>query len=470
MSVEPSEPMSEAWIRWQGQVVNGTFPLGRLLGSSDHSGVFLTRSAGTGSADIAIKLVPANRALAETLLPRWKRAGGLAHPHLLPLLQWGGCQLEGLPYLYVLMEYADQTLAQLLPRRALTEQEAREMLLPVLEVLAFLHGQDLVHGQLKPANILVVGEQLKLASDTVRRRSEAPLSMHALTGYDPPEARHGSTSAAGDIWALGVTLLEALTRRSPPASGESSEALVLPADFPPVFRDIVARCLSANPQNRPELAELLVFAGGRPVAPAPAERKTPEPVAPEAAPPPSTTRVVAAEDATQAPSLRQSPRPRAVVAVFVGVLLIVALVWGAIRIFANRPAPGPPPPAQGPAPSVTAAPAASVSTATSAPTSRKEAGASPVAVHEVIPDVPAGARRSIHGHIKVWVRVIVNQDGSVFAAVPDRAGPSRYFERLAVEAAQQWRFPPADAPSQRIMQLHFDFSRDGTTGRAVRVQ
>ena len=454
--------MSEVWTRWQGQVINGTFPLGRLLGSSDHSGVFLTRSAGPGSADTAIKLVPANRALAETLLPRWKRAGGLAHPHLLPLLQWGGCQLEGLPYLYVLMEYADQTLAQLLPRRALTDEEAREMLPPVLEALAFLHGQDLVHGQLKPANILVVGEQLKLASDTVRRRSDAPLSMHALTAYDPPEARHGSTSAAGDIWALGVTLVEALTRRPPPASGESSEALVLPADFSPVFRDIVARCLSPNAQDRPDLAELLAFAGSSPAALAHAEPGTPEPVAPEAAP--------AAPHTPPAPSMTRPPRPRAVAAVLLGGLLIVALVWGAIRIFANRPAPSPPPPAQGPAPPVTAAPAASVSPGTSAPTSRKEAGASPAAVHEVIPDVPAGARRSIHGHIKVWVRVIVNQDGSVFAAVPDRAGPSRYFERLAVEAAQQWRFPPADAPSQRIMQLHFDFSRDGTTGRAVRVQ
>jgi TonB family protein len=83
------------------------------------------------------------------------------------------------------------------------------------------------------------------------------------------------------------------------------------------------------------------------------------------------------------------------------------------------------------------------------------------------PDVPAAARRTIRGHIKVWVRVIVNQDGSVFAAVPDRAGPSKYFERQALEAAKKWTFPPADTPSQRIAQIHFDFSRDGTTGRVV---
>ena len=92
---------------------------------------------------------------------------------------------------------------------------------------------------------------------------------------------------------------------------------------------------------------------------------------------------------------------------------------------------------------------------------------SPAAVHEVIPDVPPSARRTIHGHIKVWVRVIIDPDGSVFAATADRAGPSRYFERLAIEAAKRWTFPPVDTSSRRVMQVRFDFSRDGTTGHVV---
>src|SRR5262249_9881452 len=173
MSVEPSDLMSEVWTRWQGHVINGAFPLGRYLGCSDHSGVFLTRSAGR-AAEVAIKLVPTNRALAESQLPRWKRAGGLTHPPLLRLLEWGGRPLDGLPYLYTVMEYADQTLAQLLLNRALTDDEAREMLPPILDALAFLHSRNLLQGQLKPTNILVVGDQLKLASDTIRRASEGP--------------------------------------------------------------------------------------------------------------------------------------------------------------------------------------------------------------------------------------------------------------------------------------------------------
>jgi hypothetical protein len=65
------------------------------------------------------------------------------------------------------------------------------------------------------------------------------------------------------------------------------------------------------------------------------------------------------------------------------------------------------------------------------------------------------------------VRVIVDQSGSVFAADTDRIGPSGYFQRVAIEAAKKWTFPPADTPARRMMQVRFDFTRDGTTGRAV---
>jgi TonB family protein len=92
---------------------------------------------------------------------------------------------------------------------------------------------------------------------------------------------------------------------------------------------------------------------------------------------------------------------------------------------------------------------------------------SPSTLDEVIPDVPRNARRTLRGHISVWVRVIVDPDGSVFAAVADRAGPSRYLRRLAIEAAKKWTFPPVDTPSQRLMQVRFDFSREGATGHAV---
>lgn len=460
MSVEARELTSEAWTRWQGHVINGLYPLGRFLGCSDHSGVYLTKSASRALAEVAIKLVPANRAIAESHLPRWKRAGGLSEPRLLRLFEWGGCQLDGLPYLYAVMEYADQTLAQLLLRRALTDEEAREMLPPILDALAFLHGRDLVQGQLKPANILVVGDQLKLASDTIRRVGEDALSANTPSAYDPPEARHGRSSPAGDIWALGVSVFEALTRRSPPSLGERGDAIVLPADFSPAFRDVVTRCLSARPQNRPSIPELVAWARGHSSGPVlvPAAAPTNQP----AAPPRATVPL---------------PQRRGLLVAALGVV-VLALGWVGAHVLRSHhelPAQASAVPVATGVPSqipIAATHAAAdtrapVSAASSTVPSGAGAATAPLALHQVIPAVPWSARRTIHGHVKVWVRVIVNQDGSVFAALVDRAGPSRYFRRLAIEAAKNWTFAPTDSTSRRLMQVRFEFSRDGTTGRAV---
>jgi TonB family protein len=92
--------------------------------------------------------------------------------------------------------------------------------------------------------------------------------------------------------------------------------------------------------------------------------------------------------------------------------------------------------------------------------------APPSPVAEVIPDVPRSALDTIHGTIRVSVRVIVDKDGAVLAATADDGGPSRYFERLAVEAAKKWTFTPAKSQEQRVMLVRFNFRRGGTTAGA----
>jgi outer membrane biosynthesis protein TonB len=203
--------------------------------------------------------------------------------------------------------------------------------------------------------------------------------------------------------------------------------------------------------------------GAMAIGPATPEPATPEPIAAE----PMAAALPAQNTPAdwEAAGADESQQPRSFLIPTLGVLLILTLVWTGVRLFGGHRAPAPPPPAvQAPAaPAAEAgAPPASVST-TQASLSR----APPAAIHEVMPDVPPRALRTIRGHIKVWVRVIINQDGSVFAATPDRTGSSRYFERHALEAAKKWTFPPVDTPSQRLMQIRFDFSREGTTGRAV---
>jgi TonB family protein len=90
-----------------------------------------------------------------------------------------------------------------------------------------------------------------------------------------------------------------------------------------------------------------------------------------------------------------------------------------------------------------------------------------VAVHEEIPNVPLSARGTIHGHVKVGVRVTVDKSGRVVHDSLDNPGPSKYFNRVASEAARKWRFAVADSAGSREWLLRFEFGREGTTVHAV---
>src|SRR6202050_2293984 len=217
---------TEIWSKWESQVVNGIFPLRRFLGRSNHSVVFLTEYRAQNLLNAAIKIIPADPARAEAQLSRWPAAADLSHPHLIRVLELGRCKLGGHPFLFVVTEYAEQNLAQILPHRALTPDEVREMLTPALDALAFLHRQNLVHGQLKPPNFLVVNDQLKLASDTIRAAGDA-------------------ADFAADVRALGATIVEALTQTRP-ALESQAVAPSLPAGLSPQLADALRQCLSPD--------------------------------------------------------------------------------------------------------------------------------------------------------------------------------------------------------------------------------
>jgi serine/threonine protein kinase len=439
---------TEIWTKWESQVVNGIFPLRRFLGRSNHSVVFLTECRAQNLANAAIKIIPADPARAESQLSCWQLAASLPHPRLVRLLDAGRCKLGGHPFLFVVTEYSEQNLAQILPHRALTLEEVREMLPPVLEALAFLHRQNLVHGQLKPPNFLVVNDHLKLASDTIRTGDAADL--------------------AADVWALGATIVEALTQTRP-APESQAVAASLPATLPAELADALRRCLSPDPGDRPTVSELRKRIDPVPEAAAPARTQVPVPEVPV---PVLPTPAVSAPPASTPPAASHSPLPPAaagaaasgphtrwlIPAASVGLVLLAVWVGGRVlrsHPAAVRPIADPivsqqtaaplPPPAP---PSITAQPVPSVT-------------------HEEIPAVSHGVRDSIRGLIKVAVRVTVDRAGNVVAENLEVHGSSQYFARLSSDAAKKWKFAPADNPSPREWLLQFEFSRSGVTGHAL---
>lgn len=148
-------------------------------------------------------------------------------------------------------------------------------------------------------------------------------------------------------------------------------------------------------------------------------------------------------------------------------VVAVALSWVGISLFRTDPAPAPaatpapvPPPSEA-APVVSDAPLPPPATETAV-----QPDAPPSPINEVIPDVSRSARETIRGTIRVSVRVIVDKQGAVLGATADEPGPSRYFERLSVEAAKKWTFTPADSAEPRVMLVRFYFKRTGTSARA----
>jgi TonB family protein len=246
--------MSEAWKTWEGQAVDG-FTLRQYLGGSDHSAVYLTQLNSSGEQKAAIKFIPAD-ASADAQLGKWRVAGELTHPHLLQLIRMGRFEFADANFLYVVMEYAEENLSEILPQRALEPDEARQVLESAMDALTYLHAQGLAHTRVKPGNILAAGDQLKLSSDTLSEIGSAPVAPPQTSIYAAPESATAPVSVAADVWSLGVTLVEAFTQHTPVLRSQMDVELPAPETTPAPYLDIARRCLQVDPSRRASLKEI----------------------------------------------------------------------------------------------------------------------------------------------------------------------------------------------------------------------
>jgi TonB family protein len=433
---------------WVGRIADGRFTLLRWLGGSGSSGVFLTELEGHPSRQAAIKLIAADGGNSEGPIDAWAAAAALSHPHLMPLLHSGRCRIDDAELLYAVTEYADENLAQILPERPLTPVETGEMLGPVLDALSYLHGKGLAHGRLKPSTILVVDDRLKLSCDSLHRAGEPGKPVLAPTVYDAPEAAGGAIAPAADLWSLGVVLVEALTQQPPVWDRSARNEPVVPESMPQPFAGIAWECLRRDPARRCTLADVRA-------------RLEPAPALPEQA---STSGNAAA-------SKFRIGAPTA------AVIVLLAVAAGLFMRFRPTNPSLPAAEEQRPAPAI-AAQHAKPSAQSPAPVlAHGTTGSAAVAakdgvVKQVMPDVLPSASASIHGQVNVRVRVAVDADGNVSDASLDSRASSKYFSKVALQAAQQWKFKPAQAGGQAVSStwvLQFQFTQSGTEAIPVEV-
>ncbi len=438
--------MNAAEIRgdWVGRVINGRFPLLQWLGGSTAAAVFLTELSG-GSQKAVIKLIPADAEDASTRITAWGAALALSHPNLMQVHAHGRCEIDSVPLLYVVTEFADEVLAEVLSERPLTLDEAREMLGPALDALSYLHSKGFVHSRLKPPNIMAAGDHLKLSTDGLSLPGAIGRPFPERTVYDAPEVAHGPVGPPADVWSIGATLVELLTQHPPIWDGTANTEPVVPETVPQPFAGMARGCLRTDPARRCTLEEI------------------------------RTRLELGAALQCPAGKAGKAAHAKSRLTALFGALAILLAGIGIWSVFPHRAQPPSPAteeqnvPAASPAP----APAPNPTAATApAPTQRRTvenpassgAARKGTAVRQVQPDVPASAMRTITGKVIVTIRLVVDEDGNVTGAALESAGPSKYFANKALDAARQWKFKPALSEGRAVpgaWLLHFQFTQSG---------
>src|SRR5919197_2306499 len=244
----------------------------RPLGSGGSGSVWLARDEQTG-LDVALKVVArdgkaGHRAEREALV-----ASRLRHERCLRAYACG----SDADHVYVAYEYAPgRTLRDALRTGELRDRDAVEAGAQVLEGLAHAHARGVVHRDVKPANVLLAdgeGVSVRLLDFGLAQTEDAETltavgDVPGTLAYIPPERLAGDVSGpAGDVWAVGVLLWEALAGVHPfwtSSPLETARAIERGApslaearpDLPRSLTAAVDEALALDPARRPSAARL----------------------------------------------------------------------------------------------------------------------------------------------------------------------------------------------------------------------
>ena len=286
-------------------ILDGRYELQQQVGVGGSSIVYRALDQRLGRT-VAVKLLRPHLAQDPAYLQRFqeegRRAAQVSYPYIAAVLDLSADPAHP----YIITEYVDgQPLNRLAP---LPIAEAVEYTRQAAEGLSFLHSQQLVHGDVKPENILVGKDgRVKLVDLGIASPpgAQAGATIMGSPAYVAPERLQGAPlSTRADVYGLGATLFEALTGR-PPFVGQTAQevaaqnlssnppdVLSLRPDAPPALAGIVSRALAKDPAQRyPDMASLVKALGGLQLSAGqttgPLPRAAVTPPIPAATPPPA---------------------------------------------------------------------------------------------------------------------------------------------------------------------------------------
>ncbi|MFF0468981.1 serine/threonine-protein kinase [Micromonospora zamorensis] len=255
------------------QLLAGRYRLLERLGSGGMSAVHRAYDE-VLERDVAVKvLVATDHNARRRIRAEAKAAARLSHPHVTSVYDFGESLVDGAQVPFVVMEMlGGHTLEQRLAAGPLPPRAGLRVCAQVASALAAAHGQDLVHRDIKPGNVMLTptgAKVLDFGIAAVAGESEIDFEGRLLgtPAYLAPERLEaGEVLPACDVYALGLLLHRVLTGRLPwPAEAQTgmlrAHTHVEPDPLPPVdgvppeVHRLYRWCLSRDPVDRPPAVE-----------------------------------------------------------------------------------------------------------------------------------------------------------------------------------------------------------------------
>lgn len=354
-----------------GRLVAGRYRITELIGRGGMASVYRADD-GMLPRQVALKLLlPDSADVAEVERQRAEidTLASLNHHALVTLFDAGTEPTDTGERAYLVMEVVDGSNLRDALLHGLDAAQIAHIGADIAEALHYVHGQGVVHRDVKPANILLTPGGLpgrpvraKLADFGIARLVDS--SRLTSTGVvigtasylSPEQARGGEVGPAADVYALGIVLLEALTGENPfpgtaveSASARLSREPHVPGALGHAWGSLLTAMTALDPDRRMPAAEVAVSArriaetaglnaADDETVPA-AAASAPSPTAPTMAIPASTKATLRyPASPSEQRSIKAVPNdrsiPRRVIGIACAVVIVIAagaglLSWGA---------------------------------------------------------------------------------------------------------------------------------------------
>lgn len=248
----------------EGSALDGRFRLLELVGVDGRGEVWRAVDE-FSEREVAVRMLTADTLADPEARIRFhqeaRAAARLSHPAIAAIHECGELGLEdGAVAPYVVTDYVrGQTLEERLRSGPLSSRETLQVAVAVAGALACAHRGGVVHRDIRPANIMLTPDGVKVIGFGTTALSAGPADAQPpgpLTYLAPELLDEAGASPAADVYALGVILMACQTGPAAPSGGAPAPPT---NDLPAGLAELWASCLGVNPRDRPSAARLVTL-------------------------------------------------------------------------------------------------------------------------------------------------------------------------------------------------------------------